>query len=93
MIFDEKELVKTILDEIRMMREELQGIKIVNVKQEQNLREHMKRSDALEESIDILRKEMKPLQKHVLFVDFFFKALGGIAVLATIAEFIISRYH
>lgn len=93
MIYDEKELMKTILDEIRMMREEIQSMKIVNVKQEQNLREHMRRSNALEESLDVLKKELKPLQKHVQMVDFFFKALGGIAVLATIAEFILSRTH
>lgn len=91
MIFDEKELLKTVLDEIRMLREEMQAIKIVNIKQEINIKEHIKRSNLLEESVEMLRKEMRPLQKHVLMVDLFFKLLGGIAVLATIAEFILSR--
>lgn len=93
MLFDEKDLIKTILDEIRMMREEMQAIKIVNVKQEQNLREHMKRSDALEENLDILRKNMKPLQRHVMMVDWFFKLLGVIAILVTIAEFLMPKFH
>ncbi len=93
MLMDDKELFKTILEEIKIVREELQALKIVAVQQQANLKAHMKRSDQLEAQTEIIREQLVPLSKHVQLVDAFFKILGGIAVLATIAEFILSRAH
>lgn len=84
MLLDDKELIKTILEEIKIIREELMTMKIVAVKQEQNLKEHMKRSNELERQTELIRQEMKPLQKHVGFVDATMKLVGALSLIATI---------
>lgn len=84
MLLDDKEVIKAILEEIKMVREELMTMKIVAVKQEQNLKEHMRRSDELEKQTNLIRLEMKPLQKHVAFVDATMKLVGALSLIATI---------
>lgn len=37
---------------------------------------HIKRTDLLESVVEALRKEMAPVKKHVMFVNFSFKAAG-----------------
>lgn len=45
------------------------------IKQELNLQEHMRRSIAAEEGIDLLKESIKPLQTHVNLVQFSLKAI------------------
>lgn len=93
MEFNDTDLMKTILEEIRMMREEIQALKIVSVLQESNLKTHMKRSDALEQQNEMIRAEIKPIKRHVLFVNWTLQALGVLGVLVTIIEFVMSKFH
>lgn len=49
------------------------------VRHEENLKEHMRRSAANEEAVEILRQEMKPVQAHVQFVKNVLIFLGASA--------------
>jgi dynactin complex subunit len=65
----------------------LDNIEKVMIAQEINLKEHMRRSDYLEQMITSIQdKELKPLHKHVAQVEGVFKFLGLIALILTIAS-------
>ena len=53
--------------------------------QHESLKQHMRRSDLLEESI-------RPLQKHVSMMDAGFKLLGIAATMAAIVELILKLF-
>lgn len=57
----------------------LDNIEKVMIAQEINLKEHMRRTDILEESI-------KPIQKHVTMVEGVFKFLGLLSLLIGIVS-------
>ena len=57
----EGDLMNRILDKLDKLDDRLVGIDKTLVKQEENLEEHMKRSDLLEFNHDLLKSEMKPL--------------------------------
>lgn len=42
----------------------------------ESLKEHMRRSDLNEEAIDLLRKEVKPIEDHVIKVNFIVKIIS-----------------
>ncbi len=56
------------------------------IRQEENLKEHMRRSVAAEESIQILREELKPVQKHMNHMEGALKLLGGITLILAVLE-------
>lgn len=59
------------------MGEDIKGIKV-------SLDYHIKRTDLLEEQVQIdreqLKKDLGPIKKHVLFIDFGLKILGAIGL-------------
>ncbi len=74
------------LDEkLDKINDKLSSIDITLVKQEANLQEHMRRSLANEEAIELLATELKPVQAHVLIMNNVFKIIG---VLTTFLGFI-----
>jgi hypothetical protein len=50
------------------------------IKQEINLKEHIRRTEAVENQLEIMKKEMTPVQKHVAMVEGAFKFLGIISM-------------
>lgn len=58
-------------------------LKITSGKHEENLKEHMKRSDLLEKSQEVLFEELKPIKVHVHTVNGTFKFLGIFTSIAT----------
>ena len=60
------------------------------VKLEVNMTEHMRRTKAAEDNIDLIRKDVAPVQKHVNMVEGAFKFLGvismGLGILGTILK-------
>lgn len=42
----------------------------------ESLKEHMRRSDLNEEAIELLRREMKPIEEHVTKVNFITKIIS-----------------
>lgn len=71
----------------------LDSIEKIQVKQEANLGEHMRRTGLVEENVELLRKEFKPVQKHVMYVEGTLKFLGGLATIILVAEGAISIFH
>lgn len=61
--------------------------------QHESLKEHMRRSDLLEQHIEKVRVEMKPVEDHVKFVKMFLRVvlglLAGAASIAAIARFLL----
>ena len=62
-------------DKLDKIFDEVIELKMISIKQEENLREHMRRTELLE-------KEIRPIAKHVTMVK---GAAALIALLATIA--------
>jgi hypothetical protein len=73
---------------VRSLDTKVGDLVAVSIKQEENLKEHMKRSDLLEKKLDEETKELsmrlKPVEKHVNFVDVTIK-LATALVLSTVA--------
>lgn len=83
--------IAALLDKTERQHNELDkrldNIEKVLLAQEINLKEHMRRTDALEKLMETIReKEMLPIQKHVNMVEGVFKFLGLIALLLTIVS-------
>jgi len=71
----------------------LDSIEKVIITQEINLKEHMKRSDHLEEMVKIIKNDdLKPLEKHVNMVEGVFKFLGLVALLVGLASGFINLF-
>lgn len=56
---------------------QLEEIRITLVKQEQNLKSHMRRTRLLEENVALLRREFNPIKTHVAVVNGITKAFFG----------------
>ena len=66
--------------------EHLSRIDVTLAVQAEQLATHIKRTELAEENLDLLRKELKPVQSHVLRVEGGLKLLGIISVIAAIAS-------
>jgi hypothetical protein len=64
----------------------LDSIEKVQIKQEANLGEHIRRTELAEENLVILRNDFKPIQKHVIYVEGFLKGLGILAMVVTLVK-------
>lgn len=71
------------------MNDRLVSIEKVQVKQEENLGEHMRRTALLEEDQKGIRSELEPVKKHVAFVEAGLKWMGLIATTVAIVSGII----
>lgn len=78
-------LIERILDKQDNMAQDIGDIKV-------NLQYHIKRTDLLEESVDLHKKEFKvlmeklgqdiePVKKHILVINMILKGFGGLAVI------------
>lgn len=65
--------LERIFNKIDKMDERLSNIDTSLVRNTLSLEEHVRRSAAAEESIEILKKELKPIQQHVIIVKFLMK--------------------
>lgn len=66
------------------MKEDLTDIKVIQAKQEENLKEHMRRSLANEEAVEALKNQLIPIQKHVDSVSTILKFIGVIGTAITV---------
>jgi hypothetical protein len=80
-----------ILDKIS---EDISALKITTAKQEENIKEHIRRTEIAEESLGMLRQEIEPLKQHVIAINGVLKAIGVISVVIGSAAgfFEISKY-
>lgn len=68
--------MKTLDEKIDVIITKVSNIETTVAVQGQILDEHQRRSLAAEENIALLRDELKPIQKHVYYVEAVFKAIG-----------------
>lgn len=74
-----------ILNRMHSIAEDITDIKVTLAKQETSLSEHMRRSLANEESLELMKENIKPLETHVQIMNFILKAMGGLSILVSIA--------
>ena len=73
----------TTLDKIQ---EDILDLKVTSAKQEENLKEHIRRTEIAEENISILRKEVEPIKQHVSTMNGVLRVIGfASVVVGTIA--------
>ena len=70
----------------------LDSIEKVQVKQEANLGEHMRRTETAEENINLLREELKPVKKHVAYMEGALKGLGVVSLIVGVAAGIVKIF-
>jgi chromosome segregation ATPase len=67
-------------EKLDSIEREVVEIKLILVKQEENIRHHIRRTDLAEENLKELREQIRPIEKHVQHVEGALKLLGGISV-------------
>lgn len=77
----EKEFLDKIIATQEKISDDIIGIKVIQAKHDENLKEHMRRSDALENANKLLAQELEPIKKHVNHVDGALRALGALATI------------
>lgn len=75
-----------ILNKLDDMDKRIDNIDVTLVKQELNLQEHMRRSLANEEAVQILKEQLEPIKDHVKAVNTVLKLAGGIAIVLAALE-------
>ena len=79
---NEEKAVERVLNKLDKIEERLGSIDKTLVKQEENLAEHMRRTELLE-------TKMEPVEDHVKNVNFLFKIMAGVvAIVGAIAGII-----
>lgn len=76
------------------MKTDVNDIKVTLAEQHATLEDHTRRSLANEEAVELLRQQIKPIENHVLMVNFAVKilltiggAVGFVASLLKVFEF------
>lgn len=83
-----EQFLQLILDKLSSIDERLNKIEETSARHDENLKEHMKRSDLLEKNLNLIESDLdekiEPIQKHINYVEGFFKLLGVIALIVGI---------
>jgi len=83
-LLDDKDIITLIIHRLESIYSDVGEIKITAAKQEENLKEHMRRSDLLEEEVNLLKTQLKPLQNYLVMLQGLAKALALIGVAVSI---------
>jgi TolA-binding protein len=85
------------------LNKSVQELSVITAKQEENVKEHMRRSDALERrqdtnetshkaQMEVLSQRLQPIENHVKWVGTTFKIIGAIAGVAVSAFTLLKLY-
>lgn len=83
--------IKTILDKLDALGEDITEIKVVQAKQAVVLEDHTKRSTSNEEILDVVRKDADERLKSLESIKD--KALGAMALLGLLGTLILSAHE
>lgn len=72
---DTKDVLKRIEDKIDRLDSRVDNVDVTLAKQHMSLEEHMKRSLANEQAVEVLSSSLKPVFDHVTIVNFVFRVL------------------
>lgn len=84
------EMIKKVYEKQEKMAEDIQDMKLILVRQEENLRIHIYRTELAEENIKLLRQQLMPIEGHVKMVNGVFKFLGVLSLIVGIAVGVIN---
>lgn len=70
------ELLYKIDSKLDRIQEDLSEIKVIQARHDENLQEHMRRTDILEESSEVLYEEVTQIKLHKAQMDGVFKFAG-----------------
>lgn len=70
--------------------DEIVSNKIINERNTASLEQHILRTNLLQEELEIIRAEMKPIEKHITLVTAGLKLLGLISLIASLTLAIIN---
>lgn len=85
----DNKLIDILLHKTDALDSRLDSIDKTLVSQHEQLKEHMRRTRLAEENLNIIRDEIKPVQKHVAVVEGLMKLIGaGSAIAFVIKQFL-----
>ena len=87
------ELISKLLDKHDKIAEDIGEIKILQAKQEENIRHHIYRTELNEHNLELLRDQVKPIEQHVKYLHGALKFLGGLSVVATFIVSVLKIYE
>lgn len=61
--------------------EDISELKITAAKQEENIKEHIRRTELAEENLTLLRQEIEPLKQHVIVINGILRVIGVVSVI------------
>lgn len=81
----DKDFLNRMYERQEKMAEDINDIKTILSRQEEQLKLHIYRTDLAEQNIEMLRTEFKteitPVKTHTQFVNALMKLVGGIAII------------
>jgi hypothetical protein len=72
------ERIYEVLDKIS---DDVSELKVTSAKQEENLKEHIRRTEIAEENLELIREEIQPLKEHVIVINGVLKIVGAVSVI------------
>ena len=76
----------SIHEKLDRIQADVHEIKVLDAVQNEQLKAHMKRSDLLEDRVEQVNNELKPVLDHVIVVKGLFKVVGGVGFMLGIIE-------
>lgn len=84
---DAKDFILQIGAKLDSISEDITELKVTAAKQEINLQEHMKRSELLEEQVDLINSEVRPILEGLSFLKKVAKFAVGLATIIKAISF------
>jgi hypothetical protein len=73
--------IDRIYESLDKIDSELTELRIISAKQEENIKEHIRRTELAEENLTILRQEIEPLKQHVIVINGILRVIGVVSVI------------
>lgn len=73
--------LERIYQALERIESDITDLKITSAKQEENIKEHIRRTELAEENLSVLRQEIEPLKQHVIAINGVLKVIGIISVI------------
>ena len=82
-------MLERLYEKVEQVAQDQSEMKVTLAGQAVQLENHVKRTQLAEENIEILRKDLKPVESHVNMVNGALKFIGILASLAAIVKIVI----
>lgn len=90
----DEEFKNRLFNKLDKINDDIVDIKVTQASQHEVLKEHIRRTEAAEENIDMLREEFKPAQRHVESIQWACKIfLQFIAPFTAIVTIVAKFFH